>query len=191
MKNIAIFGSARSGKSTLSIMISKRFPNYHVICGDDIRNSFQEILPKNNINSKGGSGMLEDFPRFLSCLFYKNIERNKGYFNYIVETPDISPEKAKELFNRNNTILLFIGTPNQTVEENFNQIRKYETKRDFTYGRSDEEILYHCRYWIPKAKEYQEKCKELNIWYVDTSVNRMEVLEDTLNKISKMVEDDI
>ena len=66
VKNIAIFGSSRSGKSTLAKMISKKHPNYHIIIGDDIRWAFQEVLPKNNINSKGGIGMLEDFPNFLS-----------------------------------------------------------------------------------------------------------------------------
>ncbi len=70
VKNIAIFGSSRSGKSTLAKMISKKHPNYHIIIGDDIRWAFQEVLP-NNINSKDGIGMLEDFPNFLSCLFHK------------------------------------------------------------------------------------------------------------------------
>lgn len=187
MKNIAIFGSARSGKSTLSIMISKRFPSYHIICGDDIRDSFKEVLPNNNINSKGGAGMIEDFPKFLSCLFYKNIERNKGNFNYIVETPDIPPIKAKELFDKDDTIILFLGTPRQTIEEHFCEIRKYENERDFTYGRSDEEILYHCKYWIPKSKEHQEECERLNIWYVDTSFDREKVLNDTIKIIEKKI----
>ena len=54
MKNIAIFGSSRSGKSTLAKMISKKYSNYHIIIGDDIRWAFQEVLSNNNINSKGG-----------------------------------------------------------------------------------------------------------------------------------------
>ncbi len=54
MKNIAIFGSSRSGKSTLAKMISKKYSNYHILIGDDIRRVFQEVLPNNNINSKGG-----------------------------------------------------------------------------------------------------------------------------------------
>lgn len=187
MKNIAIFGSSRSGKSTLSRMISKKFPNYHIISGDDIRNTFADVLPQNNINSKGGSGMVEDFPNFLSTLFYKSIKRNNEEFGYIVETCDITPNKAKELFSKDNTILLFIGTPNQTVEDHFNEIKKYQTQKDWSYGRSDERIMEHCKYWIPKSKEYERECRKLNIWYVDTSFNRMEVLENTLNRLEKMI----
>ena len=52
MKNIAIFGSSRSGKSTLSKMLSKKYSNYHIIIGDDIRWAFQETLPNNNTGKK-------------------------------------------------------------------------------------------------------------------------------------------
>lgn len=187
MKNIAIFGSARSGKSTLSVMISKKFPNYHIIVGDDIRWTFSRVLPDNNINSKGGSGMKEDFPNFLSALFYKLSKRYDEEFGYIVETCDITPEKANKLFNKEETILLFMGTPKQSVEEHFNEIRKYETEKDWTYGRSDEEILYHSNYWIGKSREHEKECEKLKIWYVDTSLNRMEVLENNLKKIEKII----
>ena len=187
MKNIAIFGSARSGKSALAKMISKKFSNYHIIIGNDIRWAFQEVLPNNNINSNGGIGMKEDFPKFLSTLFYKSIKRNLGEINYIVETCDINPDKAKELFNRDDTILLFLGTPKQTIDQHFNEIRKYQTERDWTYDRTDEEILYHSKYWIPKSKEHQEECKRLNIWYVDTSFDREQVLDDTIKIIEKKI----
>lgn len=187
MKNIAIFGSSRSGKSTLSRMIANKFPNYHIIVGDDIRWAFQDVLPNNNINSKGGSGMKEDFPNFLASYFYKSIKRYEGEFNYIVETCDMSPQKAKELFDKDNTILLFIGTPKQTIEEHFNEIRKYQTEKDWTYTRTDEHLMNACSYWIPKSREHQKECNELGIWYVDTSLNREKVLNDTLKKIENMV----
>lgn len=187
MKNIAIFGGARSGKSTLAIMIAKKFLNYHIIVGDDIRYAFQEVLPNNNINSKGGSGMTDDFPKFLSTLFYKCIKRNEGDFNYIIETCDMSPKKAKKLFSQENTILIFVGTPKQTVEEHFKEIRKYETEKDWTYGRSDEHLMNHCKYFIPKCVQDEIDCNELNIWYVDTSFNRMEVLENTLKELEQVI----
>lgn len=187
MKNIAIFGSSRSGKSTLSKMISQKYPNYHIIIGDDIRWAFQETLPNNNINSKGGIGMIEDFPNFLSCLFYKSIKRNKGIFNYIVETCDITPQKAVKLFNKDDTVLLFLGTPNQSIKQDFEEIRKYQTERDWTYNRNDEHILEHSKHWIAKSKEYEKQCKELDIWYVDTSFNRIEILENTFHMLEQKI----
>ena len=187
MKNIAIFGSSRSGKSTLAKMIAKQYSNYHIIIGDDIQWAFEKALPNCNINNNGGSGMQEDFPKFLSCLFYKSIERNEGEINYIVETCDITPKNAKELFDKDNTILLFLGTPKLSIEEHFNEIRKYQTKREWTYNRSDKEILEHVKYWLDKSKNYEKECKELDIWFVDTSFNRKKVLNHTLETIEEII----
>lgn len=186
-KSIAIFGSSRAGKSTLSKMIAKKFPNYHIIIGDDIRSAFGKVLPNTNINSQGGIGMVDDFPRFLSTLFYKNIKRNKGEFHYIVETCDMTPRKAKELFDNENTILLFVGQAKQTPQEHFDEIRKYETESDWTYHCSDEHMMKHSEEWVTTSKQYEKECKELGIWYVDTSSHRNEVLSDTLNKIEKII----
>lgn len=186
MKNIAIFGSSRSGKTTLAKMISKKYPNYHIIIGDDIRWAFEEVLPNNNINNKGGIGMENDFPNFLASYFYKSIMRNNDIFYYIVETCDMTPKMASLLFKRNDVIMLFLGTPKQTIEDHFNEIRKYETEKDWTYDRSDEDVLRHAKRWIAKSKEYEKECKELNIWYVDTSFNREEVLNETLKEIERI-----
>ena len=187
MKNIAIFGGARAGKTTLAKMIYKEFPNYHIISGDDIRYAFQKVLPDNEINSKGGKGMIDDFPNFLATYFYKAAKRNEGEISYIVETCDIYPTKAKELFNDENTILLFLGTPLQSEAEHFQEIRKYENEKDWTYDRDDAHIIEHCNYWIPAVRKIQEECQNLNLWFVDTSINREQVLEDTLKKIKDLI----
>ncbi len=91
------------------------------------------------------------------------------------------------MFNREDTILLFLGTPRQTIDKHFNEIKKYQTKKDWIYDRSDEHILEHSKYWINKSKEYEKECKKLNIWYVDTSFNRDKILNITLEKIEQML----
>ena len=63
------------------------------------------------------------------------------------------------MFNREDTILLFLGTPRQTIDEHFNEIKKYQTEKDWTYDRSDEHILEHSKYWINKSKEYEKECR--------------------------------
>ena len=80
-----------------------------------------------------------------------------------------------------------MGIPNQTAQQHFSEIRKYQTERDWTYHRSDEHILKHAKKWIERSKEYEEECKKLNIWYVDTSVDREKVLQDTLETIAKKI----
>lgn len=187
MKNIAIFGASRSGKTTLSKMICKKYPNYNMIVGDAIKKSFDKVLPQNNINSKFGSGMLEDFPKFLAYTFHESIKRVNKEFNYIIDTCDISPEKAKELFYRQETVIIFLGFPRQTEEEHLMQIKKYEKENDWTYNKDNEYMKAHAQYWTTKSRLYEEKCKELDIWFVDTSFNRENVLNETMKKLEKVI----
>lgn len=73
--------------------------------------------------------MQGDFQRFLQCLFYKNIKSNQGYFNYIVETCDMEPEQAKELFDREDTVILYVGVPRQDTKMHIDQLKKYKLKK--------------------------------------------------------------
>lgn len=187
MKNIAIFGSSRSGKSTLAKMICKEYQNYHIIIGDAIRKAFSEILPQNHINNKNGSGMQEDFPKFLSYLFHRNISQCHNDFNYIIDTCDVSPEKAKELFDREDTIVIFLGFPKQTEEEHLSQIKKYENPYDWTYYKTENYMKKHAKRWTTNSKENEKKCKELDIWFIDTSFNRETVLKDAMKKLETLI----
>lgn len=189
MKNIAIFGASRAGKSTLADRICEKFPHYHIIIGDAIRGAFSEVLPQNNINSKGGSGMIEDFPQFLAFVFHRSIKKSGESFNYILDTCDISPEKAKELFDREDTQIIFLGFPKQTEEDHLNLIKQYETKKDWTYGRTEEYMKEHAKRWTENSRYFEQKCKELGIWFVDTSWNREKVLDETMKKLEKALEE--
>lgn len=189
MKNIVIFGSSRAGKSTLSKMIFHAHPSFQIYVGDDIRGAFQNIIPELQINSKGGKGMEETFPAFISFLFYKSIKRNIGVFNYILETCDITPKLAKKYFDRDDTIIIFLATPRLSDEEWFNQVRFYETERDWTFGRSDEEIRTTAGHWTKASRQFEKECKEENIWFVDTSFDRERVLAETLQKLEKILSD--
>ena len=186
MKNIAIFGASRSGKSTLAKMLCKKYPKYQIINGDTVRKAFSNILPKNNINAKGGSGMVDDFPNFLAYMFYKNIEMYNGDFHYIIDTCNISPEKAKELFNKENTQIIFLGFPRLTEEEHLEEIKKYETEKDWTYSKTSEFMKQHVRYWVNKSKEFEEECRNLNIWFVDTSFHRERKLKEIMKMLEKL-----
>ena len=187
MKNIAIFGASRSGKSTLAKMIYKKYPNYQIITGDIIRKAFSEILPQNNINNKYGSGMLDDFPRFLAYIFNRSIKKNGKDFNYIIDTCDISPEKAKDLFDTQDTIIIFLGFPKQTEEEHLIQIKKYQNKDDWTFNKTPEYMIKHAERWTLKSREFEKKCKELDICFIDTSFNREQALKEAMQILENQI----
>lgn len=183
MKNIAIFGSSRAGKSTLTRMINEIYPIYHIISGDSIRDAFQYELPQNEINKYGGQGMKEDYARFCASLFRNQSKRNKEYFNYIFDSCDVSVVNALKYFKDDNTIILFLGYSKITPEEALLNYRKYEKKGDWTCNRTDEELLEHAKHWIENSKIFENDCKLNKVKYVDTSYNRKEILEHLIKEI--------
>lgn len=183
MKNIVILGASRSGKSTLAKMICKKYSNYNVIIGDAIRKAFSEILSQNNINSNNGIGMSDDFPNFLAYMFYRSIKKSNGDFNFILDTCDITPKKAKELFNSDDTLIIFIGFPKQTEEEHLLLIKKYENKFDWTYKKTDKYMKNHAKRWTSNSILFEKECNELNLFFIDTSHNRENILKDAIKKL--------
>lgn len=187
MKNIAIFGASRAGKTTLAREINKIYPNYHIINGDSIRKAFQEELPQNDINKYNGKGMKEDFAKFSAAFFKDEIERNKNCYNYIFDSCDISVENALKFFKEDNIIILFLGYTELTEQQSLNNYRMYEKQDDWTYKRTDEELLEHARVWIENSRNFKKECIEKNIEYVDTSFNRESVLEHLREKLLEQI----
>ncbi len=117
MKNVAIFGSSRAGKTTLAKMIAKRYPGYQFMVADIMIGTFERVLPQLDINHNGGEGMREDFPKFLGSLFRRTIESGGGEFGYVVESCDITPAQAMEYFAADDVTMVFLATPSLTAEE--------------------------------------------------------------------------
>lgn len=161
MKNIAIFGSSRAGKSTLARMLNSYNNNYHIISGDSIRHAFQFELPKNEINNFGGKGMLEDYSKFCSSLFKNQIKRNRDYFNYIFDSCDVNVLNAKHYFEDEDIYIVFLGYAYLTPEEVVENHRRYAKADDWTSSRSDEELLKHAEHWISNSKVFEEDSKKI------------------------------
>lgn len=172
MKNVVILGVARAGKTTLARMIANEYKNYQVINGDCIRTSFQNIFPQIEINKYCGEGMKEKFSLFCSELLKQEITQNENHFNYIFESCDIIPENAIKYFNLDNTIIIFLGYPKLSVEEIIYNYKNYAEENDYMLKKTDEEIRNRAILWLEKSKEYQKKCKEYNIRYIDVSYSR-------------------
>lgn len=185
-KNIAIFGPSRSGKSTLAAMICKQFDNYHAFGGDEVRDAFMEVFPESGIDNHGGSGMHGDFQNFLYKMLHHHIRKNHDSIKYVVETCDMTPAMAKEIFGkRKDIIILFLGYPNISTKEKFEQLREYETECDWTYGQTDEHMLNHTQDNIELSKKWERECAELGLQFIDTSRDRDRVLDEVMTDLKK------
>ncbi len=188
--NLVIVGTSRCGKTMLSNMIFKTFPNYNKIQIDGLKDTFKEVFPSLEIDfSKKGKGNLSDFPKFLERYFDRCIykDNQEGNF-YLIDGGGLPEDSILRFAQKSNTKVIFLGKTQITPEEYFNQIRKYETT--YSYGGwtkrlDDETLLSWATDWIRKSQKYKQFCEENNLLFFDTSFNQVEVLQDIINKIKE------
>ncbi len=180
-KNIIIIGPPRSGKSTLAQMIVKRCRGFSLISVDNFRTSYSSVC-REDCRVIDSSVPIRMSYRYLEeCAHYENS------INYVLESCDYLEEAIEK--SRNELIIVFLGYSGLTVEELFDNIRKYDNERDWTSLESDGMLRLFCEAFLRESKRKEEIAKEKDYWYVDTSKNRKEVLEKTFMKIVEILEE--
>jgi len=189
-KNILIIGPARSGKTTLSRILSKKY-GYNVINLDDIINAFEGI-PECEIKHDGNE--IETAQKLGKFLKRYLIELSEGpnFYNgikYVIEgthidfeeiMPMLNEEKYKEKYE-----IIGLLYNNLTEEELYNNIKKYDTEDDWTYWCNDEELKGNSRYFIERNEYFYNKFNEYGIKTYDISSDREKILNIICNEISK------
>lgn len=182
MKNIIILGPSRVGKSSLASLICNKYKNIHYISGDSIRNAFINIYPelgysvKNAINRK-------DFCQFINFITNENNIHLKRNVYYVIDSADITIKNAKEVFN--NSLVIGIGSKNISNIDMVKNIKENDTKLEWTYGYSDKDLIDICNETIKLSEELEENCKNNNVEYFDTSIDRLKTFEQIIDYIEK------
>lgn len=70
--------------------------------------------------------------------------------------------------------IYYLGYPNTTKEDKLKEIRKYETEEDWTYMKSNAELLSIFDELISLSKKEKVSCEKLGIKYIDVSENLIE-----------------
>lgn len=183
MKNILIIGPSRVGKSNLCSVISKKY-NLNYISGDSIRNAFINIYPDLGYTTKNTINRIE-FCKFINWIMNENNIHIKRNLYYVIDSADISLENALKVFN--DTIIIAIGRKDTTVEKMINSIKENDTKLDWTYGYSDEDLSSISNETIKKSNQLYNECLAHNITYFDTSIDRYNTYEEIFKYIEKEI----
>ena len=183
-KNILIIGAARCGKTTLARKLNKKY-GYSVISIDDIVSGLQ-AYPELNIHHDGETHITtKNLGPFLEKYFIELSEGSNFYggVKFVIEGTHIDFEKLMPLLQsekyKEKYEIIGLTINNETAEDLYNNMKKYDTEDDWTYWVKDEDLMGDARYIIEKNKIFNEKFHEYNIKSYDTSHNR----EDVLNKI--------
>lgn len=176
--HVIIAGAARSGKTSLSLMLNKYGYTHYKM--DSIKRGICESYELKYDNWK-------DVSPIICSIINRIIEDNKtdtnfGYEKYLFDTPFLYP-KDIEMINTSETKVIFIGYAHISVEDEINEIRKNDLDHYWTSKIGDDELRRWTYDNIEFSKYLESECKRLKIKYYDTSTNREEVLKEALNDI--------
>lgn len=167
MKNIFIGGLAKSGKSTIAEKICNGEKYNHIPIDyftASLKRNFPDVGIVSNviINDETSSKLSLLLSTVVSIIDTKDEK-------FILDSAHVMPKDIVKYLDKDKWDIYFIGYPNITKEEKFSIIRKYETNEDWTYKRSDEELLFVLDNLISISKKIEEECMELGIKFIDTS----------------------
>lgn len=175
LKNVFIGGVARSGKSTFSRKMCDVY-DYNHFPLDYVVSSLKNNFPECNISS---SVVIGDSSEKISLLMSTVIRiMDSKDEKFIIDTAHVMPKDIVPYLDREKWDIYFVGYPNVSKFTKFSTIRKYDNESDWTYRRTDEELLSIVEKLIEISKEISQQCEELGITFVDTSTDMMSVIDD-------------
>lgn len=188
-KNILIYGSSRSGKTTLANLLKYKLM-YSVISLDNIVSGLDKGFPILKIDRDNRDGtcvnILKPFiESYIKSLFGVNQKLKK--YNYIVEGAFFDIDILKKY--KNDSVILVLITGYSTPMQLFNSIRKNDNASDWTSNLNDEELLAYCKNVINNEKYIKSVCENSGFKYIETGINRVKVFDEILEKIERMIKD--
>ncbi len=183
--NIIIAGVPRAGKSTVSHLLSKRY-GYQHISMDSIIAGFEKCFPETGVNTYQGlssmetlhviSGKMAPFVRaMLDSGEYDEFEPGM-----VLDMYQLLPEDYERFLCGTNCDIAYFITSDVTPEERFAIQKKFDTEKDYTFWKSDEELREGAEYIVEQSILIREQCKKLGLRYYETARNRNLAIQNFL-----------
>lgn len=183
--NLIISGVPRAGKSTVAHQLSARF-GYQHISMDTIIAGFERCFPETGVNTYCGLSSLETL-RLISgkmAPFVRAMLDSGEYDDYtpgmVLDMYQLLPEDYMKHIQGANCQIFYFITSDVTPEERFAIQKQYDTEKDYTFYKSDEELREGAVYLIEQSQLIKEQCLRYGLPYFETAKNRPQVLTEFL-----------
>ncbi len=189
-KHIIIAGVPRSGKSSISQIIAKQF-GYQHISMDSIIAGIEKVFPETGINSDSDTDLLENIQYISSkmALFIKAMidsgEYNECDYGMVIDIFQLLPMHYMQHIDSSLCDIYYLGTSEVTPKERYELLKKYDTPKDYTYYKSEDENRKNCVDIVMISKKLKEQCTIYHLPYYDTSYHREETFKVILDSFSK------
>ncbi len=183
--NIIIAGVPRAGKSTVSNLLAKKF-GYKHISMDSIIAGFERCFPETGVNTYQGlssmdtlkviSGKMAPFVRaMLDSGEYDEFEPGM-----VVDMYQLLPDDYVKYIQGANCEIVYFITSDVTPQERFAIQKKYDTEKDYTFYKSDEELRENAVYIVEQSILMKEQCEKNALPYYETARDREQVIKQFL-----------
>jgi len=186
--NIIIAGVPRAGKSTLSSILAKY--GYTHVSMDSIIAGFERVFPELGIDSYGYDSSLEALTN-ISAKIAPFINAMMGSGEYgehslgaVFDVYQLLPcDYVKHIHP--SVKIIYLGSSDITPDERFAIQKQYDTERDYTFYKTDEELREGADYIVEQSKLIKSQCEQYGLPYYDTSYNRFETFDNIISDITK------
>ena len=185
--NIIIAGVPRAGKSTISNLLSKRF-GYQHISMDSIIAGFEKCFPETGVSTYQGlssmetlhviSGKMAPFVRAM----LESGEYDEHEPGMVLDMYQILPKDYDKYIRGANCEIVYFITSDVTPEERFLIQKRYDTEKDYTFYKSDEELREGAEYIVEQSILMKKQCMELGLPYYETAREREQVFQRFLKE---------
>ena len=175
--NIIIAGVPRAGKSTVSHLLSKKY-GYQHISMDSIIAGFEKCFPETGVNTYQGLSSLETL-RVISgkmAPFVRAMLDSSEYDEFepgmVLDMYQLLPEDYDKYIRGANCEIVYFITSNVSPEERFLIQKKYDTEKDYSFYKSDEELREGAECIVEQSIIMRKQCEQLGLKYYETATER-------------------
>lgn len=178
--NIIISGVPRAGKSTISHILSKEYGYQHVSM-DSIIAGFEKCFPDTGVSTYQGLSSLDTL-RVISgkmAPFVRAMLDSGEYDEFapgmVLDMYQLLPEDYDKYIRGANCEIVYFITSDVTPEERFQIQKKYDTEKDYTFYKSDDELREGAEYIVEQSLLMKNQCEKYGFPYYETAREREQV----------------
>ncbi len=175
--NIIIAGVPRAGKSTVSHRLSTQYGYQHVSM-DSIIAGFERCFPETGVNTYSGLSSMDTL-RMISgkiAPFIRAMLDSGEYDEFqpgmVLDIYQLLPEDYMRHIHGANCEIAYFITSDVTPEERFAIQKRYDTEKDYTFYKSDEELREGAAYIVEQSVLMREQCRKYGLPYFETARDR-------------------
>ncbi|MCR4599963.1 MAG: hypothetical protein K5678_13145 [Acetatifactor sp.] len=175
--NIIIAGVPRAGKSTVSHMLSKKFGYQHVSM-DSIIAGFEKCFPETGVSTYCGLSSMDTLKLISSKMtpFVRAMLDSAEYDEFepgmVLDMYQLLPEDYDKYLRDANCEIVYLLTSDVTPQERFEIQKKYDTPKDYTFYKSDEELIEGAHYIVEQSILMKKQCEKYGLTYYETAHER-------------------